>query len=210
MMTRILALLTLVLLSIISHQLSTAHAQGTAFTYQGRLTDNGGPATGIYDLQFAVYDSVDGGVQQGGTLAAADLTISNGLFTVTLDFGASVFDGSDRWLDIAVRPGVSSGSYSNLVPRQQITSSPYAVRAANFSGTVAASQLTGTISSNNIGAGSITTVMLAAGAVGSNQLASGAVTTRNSKCSASQPSSRPMVESMRRATNFYTITAMPP
>jgi hypothetical protein len=27
-------------------------AQGTAFTYQGQLNDNGTPATGIYDLRF--------------------------------------------------------------------------------------------------------------------------------------------------------------
>ena len=39
------------------------HAQGTAFTYQGRLNDAGGPATGIYDLRFAIYSS---SVESGG------------------------------------------------------------------------------------------------------------------------------------------------
>ncbi|MCC6823299.1 MAG: hypothetical protein IT579_21425, partial [Verrucomicrobia subdivision 3 bacterium] len=37
-------------------QLSTAFAQGTAFTYQGRLSDGVNPASGIYDLRFTIYD----------------------------------------------------------------------------------------------------------------------------------------------------------
>ena len=31
-------------------------AQGTAFTYQGRLIDSGSAAGGIYDLRFTIYD----------------------------------------------------------------------------------------------------------------------------------------------------------
>ena len=37
----------------------SAAAQGTAFTYQGRLITNGSPATGSYDLRFAIYDSTN-------------------------------------------------------------------------------------------------------------------------------------------------------
>lgn len=40
------------LLSTLNLQLSTAQAQGTAFTYQGRLDDAGSPANGVYDLRF--------------------------------------------------------------------------------------------------------------------------------------------------------------
>ena len=43
----------LVLLSILNPQLSTLHAQGTAFTYQGRLNDGGNPASG--QLRFALH-----------------------------------------------------------------------------------------------------------------------------------------------------------
>ena len=32
-----------------------AHAQGTAFTYQGRLHDGATPACGSYDLTFTFY-----------------------------------------------------------------------------------------------------------------------------------------------------------
>lgn len=81
-----------------------------------------------------------------------DLVLSNGLFTVTLDFGAAAFPGNDRWLDIAVRPGTSSGAYTALTPRQPITSTPYALRAANLTGTLPQSQLpTGVITNNRTG-----------------------------------------------------------
>ncbi|MBC8001227.1 MAG: hypothetical protein H7X97_01450, partial [Opitutaceae bacterium] len=158
-----------------------AFAQSTTFTYQGRLTENGVAANGSNDLTFTLYDAASGGATVGVSNVVKSLAVTNGLFTVTLDFGAG-FDGRARWLEIAVRPGASAGDYTNLIPRQPITSTPYAIRASNLSGTVAASQIAGIISSNNIGVdsiapGSISGAMLAAGAVGSNQLAAGAVTT---------------------------------
>ena len=39
---------------------------GTAFTYQGRLTDGGQPAHGAYDLRFGLYTAQAGGNQVGG------------------------------------------------------------------------------------------------------------------------------------------------
>jgi len=133
---------TLLLLAAILHPLATAHAQGTAFTYQGRLDDGGSQANGSYDLTFALFDAVSGGVQQGTTLTNAAIAVSNGLFTVTLDFG-NQFPGPDRWLEIGVRPN-GGGTFSMLAPRQPLTPTPYAVRAANFSGPIAAAQLSGT------------------------------------------------------------------
>ena len=46
----------LILLSTLIYQPSTASAQGTAFTYQGRLFDNTNPANGSYAIRFTVYD----------------------------------------------------------------------------------------------------------------------------------------------------------
>jgi hypothetical protein len=68
-------------------------AQTNGFTYQGRLTDGGSPANGNYDLQFALYDAADGTNQIGQTKTVSSVPVSGGVFTVTLDFGASAFTG---------------------------------------------------------------------------------------------------------------------
>ena len=46
---------------------TSASAQTTAFSYQGRLTDGGNPANGNYDLQFVLFDSANGGSNIGST-----------------------------------------------------------------------------------------------------------------------------------------------
>jgi hypothetical protein len=122
--------LVLLALATLHAPLATAHAQGTAFTYQGRVTDNGAAANGSYDLQFTIYDALAGGSQMGGPLTSTATAVSNGLFTVTLDFGADVFNGSARWLDIGVRTN-GPGAFTTLIPRNSITPTPYAIYAAN-------------------------------------------------------------------------------
>jgi hypothetical protein len=109
-----------------------AQAQGTSFTYQGRLTDGGTAASGNYDLQFALWDSNGGGTQVGATQTIPAVAVSAGIFTVQLDFGATAFPGAPRFLEISAR---SSGvaSYTTLAPRQQIASTPYAIRSLNAS-----------------------------------------------------------------------------
>ncbi len=101
-------------------------ALGTAFTYQGQLRNNGNPVNANCDFQFALYDAVSGGNQIGTTQAASNIRVSNGLFTVSLDFG-NVFTGDARWLDIAVRCPTGSGTYTPLAPRQPLTAVPYAL-----------------------------------------------------------------------------------
>lgn len=106
-------------------------ALGTSFTYQGRLTDGGSPANGTYDLRFILYDADTGGAQAGSTVSKEDVPVANGLFSVDLDFGASVFNGEARWIEIAVRPGSGSGvaGYTVLSPRQPVSPTPYALFA---------------------------------------------------------------------------------
>jgi len=123
-------------------------AQGTAFTYQGQLKSNGTNATGSYDLTFALYNAASGGAQVGSTLTSTGQRVTNGQFTVVLDYG-SVFNGTAYWLEIAVRPN-GGGSYSTLSPRQQLTPTPYAISAENVTGLVNASQLSGTLPSSSL------------------------------------------------------------
>jgi hypothetical protein len=145
--------------------LSGTYAQGTAFTYQGRLNDSGGPAGGRYDLRFALYDAASAGGQQGNLLTNTATVVSNGLFTVTLDFG-NQFSGAGRWLEIAVRTN-GAGAFTPVAPRQWLTPTPYAVRAAsasvadtatvvnaaNLVGTLPASQVSGVIARSQLPAG---------------------------------------------------------
>jgi hypothetical protein len=107
-----------------------ACAQGTAFTYQGRLSDGPNPANGNYDLTFALFNAGSGPSQVGGTISNTGVAITNGLFTLPLDFG-NVFDGSARWLEIGVRTS-GGGGFAILAPRQPLTPAPYAIMAESF------------------------------------------------------------------------------
>ena len=128
-------------------------AVGTAFTYQGRLTDGGNPANGAYDLEFKLYNAAGGGTQVGSTVTLADVTVSDGLFTVSLDFGA-VFDGTDLWLQIGVRPGDSGGTYTSLSPRQPLTAAPYAHSLRPGADVVGSLSGQGTLTAQNSASGS--------------------------------------------------------
>jgi hypothetical protein len=119
-------LLPAVFVTALDSQLLTANAQGTAFTYQGRLNDGAAPATGIYDLRFTIYDTNVTRTIVGAPLTNSATGVTNGLFTVTLDFGPGIFTGGDRWIEIAVRTNGSS-LFTALNPRQSITPAPYAL-----------------------------------------------------------------------------------
>ncbi len=114
---------------------------GTAFSYQGRLTDAGAPATGVYDLQFTLWDAATGGTAVAGPLTIEDVSVTSGLFIVSLDFG-SAFTGQARWLAIGVRPGTSTGAFTPLTQRQAITPAPHTT-FSETSATMAWSGLTG-------------------------------------------------------------------
>ncbi|HYW70118.1 MAG TPA: tail fiber domain-containing protein [Pyrinomonadaceae bacterium] len=119
---------------------SAALGQATSFTYQGRLTDGGTAANGNYDLQFALWDSASGGAQIGSTVTLNTVPVSNGVFSVSLDFGAGSFNGANRFLEISARP--NGGSFTLLSPRQQVTSTPYAIRSVNASSADSATNAT--------------------------------------------------------------------
>lgn len=122
------------------------HAQGTAFTYQGQLQQGGSPANGFYDIRVGLYDTNAGGTIVAGPIINSAVPVSNGLFTITLDYG-SVFDGTAYWLQISVRSNGLTG-FTGLSPRQQLTPTPYAIfaegaSAAGLSGTLPSGTLAG-------------------------------------------------------------------
>lgn len=110
---------------------TSAFAQSSAFTYQGKLTDAGNPANATFDMQFKLYDTADvgTGTQQGATITNPTVQVANGTFTISLDFGAAVFDGSPRFLEIGIRPAGNTNPYTILSPRQPLAAIPYSTRS---------------------------------------------------------------------------------
>lgn len=171
-------------------------ALGTAFTYQGRLTESSLPAHGLYDLQVCLFDAPGNPVALACAPDFNDVPVEQGVFAVALDFGAAPFAGQQRFLELRVRQGASSGSYTILAPRQLVRAAPEALRAATASSAPWAglsgmpagfadgvdNDSGGTVTSVTAGTGlsggAITgsgTISIANGGVGPAQLASGAV-----------------------------------
>lgn len=108
-------------------------ALGTAFTYQGRLMRDGGPINDICDFRFSLWDAVgsgsppSGGTQIGSPQTKTGVPVTEGLFTVQLNFDSGAFQGDARWLQVAVRCPTGVGGYATLSPRQPLTPAPYAL-----------------------------------------------------------------------------------
>jgi hypothetical protein len=107
----------------------TAAPLGAAFTYQGCLDEGSNPVNGIFELKFSLYDNSAGGVRVADPQTNTQVVVRNGLFTTTLDVGASAFAGAQLWLELEVRTN-GGGAFTPLSPRQRLTAAPYAVWAA--------------------------------------------------------------------------------
>jgi hypothetical protein len=110
-------------------------AQGSAFTYQGRLNTVEGLAQGVFDFTFALHAHPLSDTPIGSTVHVDTATVSNGLFSVSLDFGAAAFNGGARWLQVALRPA-GKELLIPLAPRQPIAPTPYALFALNSKATL--------------------------------------------------------------------------
>lgn len=98
---------------------------GPTFTYQGHLELNGVPVNGTVRLDFLLFDGA--GVQIGNPAVIIQQQVTNGDFTAlvnaTAQFGATAFNGEQRWLEIRV-------DGEALAPRQELTAVPFAQFAA--------------------------------------------------------------------------------
>jgi hypothetical protein len=104
----------------------------SAFTYQGRLDQDGVPATGVYDLRFSYFSSEAGPGQFGQPACADNVTVENGLFTVIVPLLAP--PSGEAWLQVEFREdtGLDCAAltgFTPLAPRQRVTPSPRAVYA---------------------------------------------------------------------------------
>jgi hypothetical protein len=145
---RSLIVMAMLALSTLNSELSTAHAQGTTFTYQGQLMDAGAPANGLYDIRAGLYTTSSGGSLIGRLDTNTGVAVSKGLFTVPWDFGGGVLDGTAYWLELGVRTNAGT-DFATLSPRQELTPAPYAVFAqgsSNVLGVVPSGGLSGAYS----------------------------------------------------------------
>lgn len=100
------------------------------FTYQGYLEREGAPVTDVCDFEVELHAQLVGGVQLAST-ELSNVPVTDGLFTLRLDFGVPVFNGDARFLEINVTcPGYP---FTTLSPRQFVASNPYSIRAYNAS-----------------------------------------------------------------------------
>ena len=114
-------------ISLILLALTTIALADTTITYQGQLRQGGEPHSGTANLEFRLYDELTDGSQIGDAEERLNWPVEDGLFQVELDFGASAFDGSPRFLEVTV-------DESTLSPRQAIRPAPMALHTLSGSG----------------------------------------------------------------------------
>jgi len=133
--------------------------QGTAFSYQGELKQNGAPVTASVDMLFDLFDAATAGHAVGPSVPFTSgngnpVAVQNGIFTVTLDFGALAFNtlvSDERYLRVTVNGNV-------LSPRTKIENAPYALQSRT-------AELAYAVSNSSVGAAQIS-----AGSVGATQI----------------------------------------
>jgi hypothetical protein len=157
----------------------SAFAQGTAFTYQGRLTDGGSPANGSYDLRLILYTADPGGNQAGPILTNAATAVNGGIFTVALDFGANIFTNTALFLETALRTngggvfavfaenvgigGLAAGAYGNALTFKNAANSFSGSFSGNGAGVTS-------LSANNLASGTVPDARLSANIARANQV----------------------------------------
>jgi hypothetical protein len=165
-----------IILIIIALSWTSLYAQtplGEEFTYQGELIDSSGnPHDGLFDFKFTAFDTpTDGTGNNLGQFVADDVLVTDGIFTTLIDYsilGDEPFMGDKVWLEISVRIGTTTGGYQQLLPRQQVTATPYATHA-QFVGADAISDI-------EIQDESITAADIDANAVGTSEIIDQSIT----------------------------------
>lgn len=111
------------LLLAASSSISIAAPDPTTMSYQGVLSDAGDPAQGLYEFQLRVLDS---SLTQIGSTQTLIATVTDGIFTISPDFGPAIFNANYRELEISVRSVMDGGVFITLSPNTPITSAPVA------------------------------------------------------------------------------------
>ena len=143
-----------------------AASTGT-IAYQGRLADTAGaPLTGTYNMTFRLYSAASGGAPlwEEPWNGANSVQVSDGLFNVMLGSLASIPQNIVA-ANSSLFLGITVGTDSEMTPRVQLGSVPFAVQALTVpDGSITMAKLSSDISLVPPD-GSITTAKIADGAV---------------------------------------------
>lgn len=135
--------------------------------YQGRLMRaDGTPEVNVVSMKFSIFDATTAGTEKWNETQTVALT--DGYYAVLLGdvtpLPATLFDGSDRWLEVAVG--------APMTPRQYIGSVAHAFTCKNVSGgTVSATSIQ--INGKSVVAGAPTGPNLLADTLSFNQIPAG-------------------------------------
>ncbi len=162
----------IILLLILYGFMANAIPLDTSFTYQGELKNSAGIAyNGLFDFRFEAFDaSLENTGFSFGFFIADDVQVTDGIFTTQIDFDGGAFFGDKVWLEISVRDGNSTGGYQTLLPRQQVTATPYASHAS-FAQNIGINS----VSTNEIINATIATADLANSSVSSAKIVDGTI-----------------------------------
>jgi hypothetical protein len=97
------------------------------FTFQGFLEDGGTPVNGNANLAFKLFNSETGNNQVGTTITAGGYPVSDGVFSIGLNFAGVMFQDERRWLQVEVNG-------TPLGPRIEILPAPVAGSALALQG----------------------------------------------------------------------------
>ncbi len=94
------------------------------------LQQNGTNANGAFNFEFALFATNAGGASIAGPVTNNTVSVTNGLFTVNIDFGSAPFTGASNWVEISVETN-GGNSFTTLAPRVALTPAPTAIFAEN-------------------------------------------------------------------------------
>lgn len=155
---------------------ATAWAQDTTFTYQGSLLQSGAPAQGLFDFEFAIFDTPSGGSPLALEIFLTDIPLEQGIFNIELNFGPVVLDSGPLFLQLRVRQS-GGGALTLLSPRQELNQTPRAALAhvVGPGGVNNASLVNNSVTASKIAGNAVGSSEIASGAVGASEIASNAV-----------------------------------
>lgn len=137
---RALPVLTVLLMAYGLWPLAVHAEVPVKFTYQGNLRQSGFLVNGQRVMVFRIYDSSSSATELWAS-SAYDVSLSTGVFRVTLEPSISDWQTGSLWLELEVEG-------NRLSPREELTSSPYAINSLMLSGkryTTAAAQPAATV-----------------------------------------------------------------